>query len=112
MTEARRSGVRRKVVGEPVDVVPSTATTRLTPEAPEAPAPLADSDPASVRALAAAQGPAAIAALVKIINEGTSETARIAAANALLDRGFGKGRIGGDFEPPPQEQTMVVVKFV
>ncbi len=43
-----------------------------------------------VRELAAAYGPDALYTLVEIMNHGESETARIAAAKELLDRGHGR----------------------
>jgi hypothetical protein len=64
-----------------------------------------------VRTLALKHGPDAIAALVKIVNDGTSEASRIAAANALLDRAYGKARQGGAPVEPPEE-TRLTVMFV
>lgn len=43
-----------------------------------------------IKALASKHGPDAIARLVTIMSEGDSDTARIAAARELLDRGYGK----------------------
>ena len=43
---------------------------------------------AEIRQLARKRGPEAIAALVKVMTKGKSEAARVAAANALLDRGW------------------------
>jgi len=43
-----------------------------------------------VKALAAQYGPDALETLVRIMNQGESEQARIAAAKELLDRGFGR----------------------
>lgn len=45
-----------------------------------------------IEAAAQKHGKDAIAALVKIAKHGESEAARIAAATAILDRGFGKPR--------------------
>ena len=45
---------------------------------------------AEIRQLARERGPEAIAALVKVMTKGKSEAARVAAANALLDRGWGR----------------------
>jgi hypothetical protein len=48
--------------------------------------------------------PQAIEALVKILTKGTSETAIIAAANAIIDRGWGKAKqpiTGGDDDDAP-----------
>jgi hypothetical protein len=42
-----------------------------------------------VQALARTKTALAIEALVKIVKNGKSESARVAAATALLDRGFG-----------------------
>src|SRR5215467_2692408 len=58
---------------------------------------------AEVRELARQRGPEAIAALVQIMTEGKSEAARVAAATALLDRGWGKPTqpVAGDDEAGP-----------
>src|SRR5215211_3967901 len=58
---------------------------------------------AEVRDLARQHTPEAIATLAKIMTEGTSEAARIAAATAMLDRGWGKPTqpIAGDDEAGP-----------
>lgn len=45
---------------------------------------------ATLEELARAHTSTALATLAKICADGTSETARVAAANALLDRGYGK----------------------
>jgi len=45
---------------------------------------------ATISELAKAHGPAAIASLAQIAMAGESEAARVSAANALLDRGYGK----------------------
>ena len=45
---------------------------------------------ARVRDAAREHTETALAVLVKIATEGESETARVAAANAILDRGYGK----------------------
>lgn len=45
---------------------------------------------AGIKALASQYGPDALETLVRIMNEGESEQARIAAAKELLDRGFGR----------------------
>lgn len=52
-----------------------------------------------IQELARKHAPEAIAALVKVCTKGDSESARVAAATALLDRGFGK---------PPQETSLTV----
>jgi hypothetical protein len=60
-----------------------------------------------IQALARKHAPEAIAALVQVASKGKSESARVAAASALLDRGFGKaiqapehdrGPIHGEFK--------------
>ena len=43
-----------------------------------------------IKALASRYGPDALETLVRIMNEGESEQARIAAAKELLDRGYGR----------------------
>lgn len=43
-----------------------------------------------IKVLASRYGPDALETLVRIMNEGESEQARIAAAKELLDRGFGR----------------------
>ena len=45
-----------------------------------------------IKALAAEHSPAALATLVQIATSGESEAARVAAANSLLDRAYGKPR--------------------
>jgi len=45
---------------------------------------------ADIKALAAQYGPEALETLVRIMNEGESEQARISAAKELLDRGYGR----------------------
>jgi hypothetical protein len=45
---------------------------------------------ATLADLARAHTADALAALVKVLKEGESEAARVTAANAILDRGFGK----------------------
>jgi hypothetical protein len=45
-----------------------------------------------IRALAQPHGPDAVAALAKIMTESESDSARIAAAKELLDRGYGKAK--------------------
>jgi hypothetical protein len=47
---------------------------------------------ADVKALASPYGLEAVNTLVRIMNEGESEQARIAAAKELLDRGYGRPR--------------------
>ncbi len=45
---------------------------------------------AELRTLARRQTASALATLIEIATQGSSESARVAAANALLDRGWGK----------------------
>jgi hypothetical protein len=63
---------------------------------------------AEVRKLAQAHTPEAIACLVKEMNDGKTSHARIAAANALLDRAYGKPTqpIGEDPEMPLSQMTV------
>ena len=58
---------------------------------------------AEVRELARQHTPQAISTLVKIVEKGRSEQARIAASVALLDRAWGKPTqpIAGDADMPP-----------
>ena len=51
---------------------------------------------ASLATLARPYAPAALAELVRIMTRSRSDSARVAASNALLDRGFGK--------PPPSQK--------
>ena len=53
---------------------------------------------AEIRQLARERGPEAIAALVKVMTKGKSEAARVAAANALLDRGWGRPKQSDEAE--------------
>lgn len=57
---------------------------------------------AIVRDLARAQTDVALSALVEIATAGTSEAARVSAAQAILDRGWGKPTqpIAGDGDAP------------
>ena len=48
--------------------------------------------------------PEAIAALVKVMTKGKSEAARVAAANALLDRGWGR--------PKPSDEPEITHRYV
>ena len=58
--------------------------------------------------LARAQTEAAVDVLVKIMNDQpTTATARIAAANALLDRGWGKPR--GEVEAAPAADIAAII---
>ena len=53
---------------------------------------------AEIRQLARERGPEAIAALVKVMTKGKSEAARVAAATALLDRGWGRPKQSDESE--------------
>jgi uncharacterized protein DUF5681 len=53
---------------------------------------------AEIRQLARERGPEAIAALVKVMTKGKSEAARVSAATALLDRGWGRPKQSDDSE--------------
>ena len=59
---------------------------------------------AEIRQLARERGPEAIAALVKVMTKGKSEAARVAAANALLDRGWGR--------PKPSDEPEITHRYV
>lgn len=89
---------------------PEAEIVTETPAAPEIAKPVA-TEAKDVRVLALKHGPEAIAALVKIIKDGSSEAAKIAAANALLDRAYGKARQGSAPVEPPEE-TKLTVMFV
>lgn len=47
---------------------------------------------ASLEELARTHTEAALAVLAKVMNEGESESARVSAANSMLDRGYGRPR--------------------
>ena len=55
-----------------------------------------------IRELAREHTPTALRTLVEICEHGQNESARVAASNALLDRGWGKPmqRLAGDAEEP------------
>lgn len=58
---------------------------------------------AEIKDIAKQHGPAAIARLADLMMTATSEAAQVAAANSLLDRGYGKAaqpQVGADDEPP------------
>jgi len=63
---------------------------------------LASPVPDDIAAVAQGQALSALAALVKQLTHGTSEAAKIGAANAILDRGYGKPTVetGGDLLLP------------
>lgn len=58
---------------------------------------------ADIRALAQLHGPAAVEALVGIMQSSESEPARVAAAKEILDRAYGKSKqpIEGTDDGPP-----------
>ncbi|QOZ25902.1 DUF5681 domain-containing protein [Bradyrhizobium sp. CCBAU 51753] len=56
---------------------------------------------AEVQNLARQHAPAVVAELARLALKAKSETARIAAIRELLDRGYGKPRLGLDIEPLP-----------
>jgi hypothetical protein len=58
--------------------------------------------PTEIRSLARSHTETALNALVGIVNNSTSDQAKVAAANSLLDRGWGKAAqpISGDDENP------------
>lgn len=66
--------------------------------------------PTEIRSLARSHTGAAINCLVGIMNkESAPETSRVAAANSLLDRGWGKPTqpIAGDDDAPPVKFTTI-----
>jgi hypothetical protein len=67
-----------------------------------------------VRELARKHTAEAIERLVQEMNNGDTSHARIAAANALLDRGWGKVTqpIGGDSEMPPVQMSVEEKAFL
>lgn len=69
---------------------------------------------ADVKALAMAYVPEAVKALAKIMQSGESDAARVAAANAILDRACGKPKqalVGGDEGDAPIK-TELKITFV
>jgi hypothetical protein len=85
---------------------------------PEAASEASEVEPTRAPETIEALGPEAIARLAQIMREGSTDTARIAACNALLDRAYGKARAGGasggtaaEAAEPPME-TRVTVRFV
>lgn len=65
--------------------------------------------PTEIRSLARSHTEAALNCLVGVMENGTSEPAKVAAANALLDRGWGKPTqpISGDENAPPLRFTQI-----
>lgn len=69
---------------------------------------------ADVKALAQQHGPDAIKRLAHLMMKAESEAAQVAAANAILDRAYGKPKqalIGGDDDDKPI-RTSLRVEFV
>lgn len=67
---------------------------------------------ADIKALAGEHAPIALKALVQIATAGESEAARVAAANSILDRTYGKAPqaiIGGDENDPPVKTLLEVI---
>ena len=66
-----------------------------------------------IRDLARQYTPAALATLVEICENGRNESARVAAASALLERGWGKVSVSAD-DPPLAEdpQQLIAIRFV
>lgn len=56
---------------------------------------------AEVQELARQHAPAAIAELGRLAMKARNETTRVAAIRELLDRGYGKSRLGIEVTPPP-----------
>lgn len=55
----------------------------------------------------------ALEALLKVVREGETDASIVAAANSILDRGWGKATqpIAGDDEAPPVEHALNVSKL-
>jgi hypothetical protein len=64
---------------------------------------------ADVRDLARQHTQTALDTLVEICRYGKTETARIAAANALLDRGYGKPPASLELREPDPEHTIELI---
>src|SRR5215471_10641517 len=66
-----------------------------------------------IRDLARQYTPAALATLVEICENGRNESARVAAASALLDRGWGKASVSVD-DPSLAEdpQQLIAIRFI
>jgi hypothetical protein len=56
---------------------------------------------AEVQELAGRHAPSAIAELARLAKKAKNESTRVAAIRELLDRGYGKARLGLEIEPPP-----------
>ena len=66
-----------------------------------------------IRELARAHTMTALQALVEIAERGVNESARVAAASALLDRGWGKASASVD-DPPLADgpQQLIAIRFI
>ena len=71
--------------------------------------PMADEATAAIRDAIRAHVPAAVAELARLAREASSETARVAAINALIDRGFGRLK---DLNDGDDSQHGITVRFV
>jgi|SRR5207245_4315903 hypothetical protein len=56
---------------------------------------------AEVQELARQHAPAAITELARLATKAKNESTRVAAIRELLDRGYGKSRLGIEVTPPP-----------
>ena len=72
-------------------------------------APPADAETAAVREAIRAHVPDAIRELARLAREATSETARVAAINALIDRGYGNLKTAAEGD---ESQHGITVRFV
>src|SRR4051812_35771853 len=81
----KHGGRRRGDGRKPVEYRSPTALSALDRQAL-----LADSPPALIESAAQRHARTSIAALVKRLEFGASDAARVAAANSILDRGYGK----------------------
>lgn len=63
---------------------------------------------ADIRAAAQAYTDDALATLAQIMKAGESEAARVAAANSILDRGFGKPRQAMDVDAQVKTDVTVI----
>ena len=109
--QPRRAGLRRVTErdgatattdGPPIDtaVPPKTAKRRRV------------TDPA-VRALARAHADAAVAALAAVMADAdATPAARVSAASALLNWGYGKSAPGATGDKPDQRKTAQVVRLI
>jgi hypothetical protein len=59
-----------------------------------------------VQELARQHAPVAIAELARLAKKAKNESTRVAAIRELLDRGYGKSRLGIEVTPPPSINPM------